>query len=177
MTDHSADHTSDVWEPKLDRMMERDMDEAASFVGRTMDSGEESYARKTMGFHFHCRQQKFDDGRDYYVWRADGRIAGLVGLHHYIWGPRENVWLGWFAVDSKYRRRGVGRRLLSEICKVAGEKGYLKLYVETYSSEVFADARAFYEALGFVETGRIAGYMPDGADMVVYSINIKNSQL
>ncbi|MBI9020695.1 MAG: GNAT family N-acetyltransferase, partial [Verrucomicrobia bacterium] len=124
----------------LDRMAEHEIDEAASFVGRTMDPDEGDFARKTMRFHFQCRKQALDDGRDYYVWHTNGKIAGLVGLHHYIWGPEENVWLGWFALDRAYRRKGAGRRLISEISAIAVKKGYSKLYVETYSSATFADA-------------------------------------
>jgi len=169
MRAHSQSITFELENVTLDRMAKQEVEEAASFISHTMNPDEGGFALRTMRFHFQCRQQALDDGRDYYAWHANGKIAGLVGLHHYVWGPDENVWLGWFALDRAYRRNGIGRRLISEISAIALEKGYSKLYVETYSSATFADARAFYEATGFSETGRIANYMPDGAAMVVYS--------
>ncbi|OHB63559.1 MAG: hypothetical protein A2Y76_02525 [Planctomycetes bacterium RBG_13_60_9] len=153
-------------------MGEPNVEEAAALVTRAMNADEGRWATKTMRFHFECRRHQLDDGRIYYVWRQGGGIKGLVGLHHVIWGPEENVWLAWFAVDPDSQGRGLGRRLLAEIEQVAAGKGYWKLLVETYEHEDFAKARRFYENNGFRETGRVANYLSDGSAMIVYAKRI-----
>lgn len=156
-------------EIQLKEMVEEDAKEAADLVARAMNPDEGQWALETMRFHFDCARLRSEDGRAYFVWRDETSIRGLVGLHHYVWGPSENVWLGWFAVGRGFRRKRVGTQLMKQIERIAREKGYKKLFVETYSSDGFADARRFYVDVGFEETGRIADYMPDGSDMIVYA--------
>ena len=79
-------------------MDEADIEAAAALVGRAMNPDEGRWADRTMRFHFGCRQHGIDDGRIYSVWRQGGEVRGLVGLHHVLWGPEQNVWLAWFAV-------------------------------------------------------------------------------
>ncbi len=95
-------------------------------------------------------------------------ISGIVGLHFYHWGPAENVWLAWFAVDPELRGTGLGNILLKFIIEQAQNRGYLKLYIETYSTPEFAAARTFYEAHGFERIGNVESYLPNGGDMVVF---------
>lgn len=153
-------------------MNELDLGEAAVLVARAMNADEGRWAERTMRFHFGCRRHRLDDGRMYYVWKRAGVIHGLVGLHHVIWGPEQNVWLAWFAVDPACQGQGLGRRLLAAVEEVAVEKGYRKLLVETYQHEDFEKARRFYESNGFRETGRIANYLSDGSAMVIYAKTI-----
>jgi GNAT superfamily N-acetyltransferase len=177
----------------LEPMREQDVDEAAALVARAMNPDEGRWAARTMLFHFGCKAHGLDDGRSYLVWtsarreplgrttssvepRQGGAIAGLVGLHHTIWGPEENVWLAWFAVDPVCQGQGLGRRLLAAIEEVAARLGYRKLLVETYEHEDFAKARRFYERNGFQQAGRIGGYLRDGSAMLVYAKSIGQSE-
>ena len=153
-------------------MNESDVEPAAALVARAMNADEGRWAVRTMRFHFGCRRHELDDGRRYYAWKEGDAIAGLVGLHHVIWGPEQNVWLAWFAVDPARQGRGLGRELLAAVEKIAAGEGYRKLLVETYEHEDFAKARRFYESNGFSEVGRIAGYLRDGSAMVVYAKSI-----
>lgn len=153
----------------LEDMVESDISEAVLFIGENMNPKEGKYADETMQFYFQCKKQKHNDGRSYYLWRNNGAIKGFVGLHNYIWGPKDNVWLGWFAVEKSCRRNGVGTQLMKRIEKIALQKGYKKFYIETYSSETFEAANEFYRKVGFKEVGNIPDYMPDGADMIVYN--------
>ena len=60
------------------------------------------------------------------------------------------------AVDSNWRRRGIGSRLISETitaCKAAGVK---KIYLEVRDSN--EAARSFYSRVGFTEAGRRRQY-------------------
>ncbi len=159
--------------PQLEAMAEADIDEACLLVSEAMNENEGRWARATMLHHFGCRRHGLDDGRSYFVWRRDGAIRGLVGLHHYVWGPEENVWLSWLAVHPDHQRQGIGSKLMADIEGKAAERGYTKLFVETYDHPDFDVARAFYAAVGFDEAGRVRRYLPDGSDMVVYGKELK----
>ena len=149
-------------------MSAKELDTAVELIAAAMNCHEADWARATMEFHFECLRHKLSDGRCYYVWKEGDKIMGLVGLHNYIWGPTENVWLAWFAVDPAYQCKGYGARLLAEIEKLAINKGREKLFVETYDSPVFYKARSFYQARGFTESGVVKNYLPDGSSMIVY---------
>jgi len=154
---------------RLMSMTEGDIETAVALVSRAMNADEGRWADRTMRFHFSCRSHALDDGRTYYVWRQDGAIRGLVGLHHVIWGPEQNVWLAWFAVDPQCQGRGLGRTLLAAAEKTATDQGYRQLLVETYEHSNFDKARRFYANNGFCQAGRIAGYLDDGSAMVIYA--------
>jgi len=146
-----------------------DTDAATALVGKAMNKDEGRWAARTMDFHFGCQAHGLDDGRRYYVWKQDGKLRGLVGLHHVLWGPEQNVWLAWFAVSPEEQGRGMGRTLLATIERIAAQQGFRKLLVETYEHADFDKARRFYEGNGFRRTGRISDYLPDGSSMVVYA--------
>jgi len=150
-------------------MDESDVEAAVALISRAMNADEGRWAARTMAFHFGCLRAGLDDGRTYYVCRRGGDIRSLAGLHHVIWGPEDNVWLAWFAVDPDCQGQGLGRRLLASVEKLAAERGYRKLLVETYEHADFDKARRFYTNNGFAEAGRVAGYLPDGSAMVVYT--------
>lgn len=146
-----------------------DIRAVSDLVSVAMNSEEGEQARETLRFHFGCRQHGLDDGRSYYVLASHKGVAGIVGLHRYIWGPPENVWLAWFAVRPELKGAGLGNRLMTAITELALNQGYKKLYVETYSTSEFADARRFYEAKGFAQVGEVTSYLPNDGDMVVYA--------
>jgi ribosomal protein S18 acetylase RimI-like enzyme len=153
----------------MTRMKAGDIRVAAALVGRAMNADEGRWAARTMHFHFACQSHGLDDGRCYYVSKQGGTLRGLVGLHHTVWGPEENVWLAWFAVDPDCQGQGVGRMLLTEIERVAAKQGFRRLLVETYEHPDFDKARRFYKRHGFRRTGQIADYLPDGSSMAVYA--------
>jgi GNAT superfamily N-acetyltransferase len=158
----------------IEPMTEGDCEEAEELVRLSMNDEEACWARETMRFYFACKKEGIDSGREYYVWRRDGKIRGLVGLHRQIWGAEENVWLSWFAVHPEHHRKGTGGTLIDLITEKARQGGYKKLFVETYSSPTFEKARSFYKAKGFSEAGRIADYLPDGAAMIVFVRGIQS---
>lgn len=152
-----------------------DVSACVDLIARAMDANEARYARSTLDFHFECARRGVDDGRRLYVCGADGRIAGMVGLHFYVWGPPENVWLSWFAVDPGRQGCGTGSRLLAAAVGEAVRLGYATMLIETYASPTFAKATRFYLAHGFRVAGTIAGYLPDGSSMVVLSRSIQRA--
>lgn len=154
--------------PQLRPFQQEDLDAAARLVGRAMDAAEEACARASFAEHFALRGQGLSDGRELHVLTLDGALIGIAGLHFYSWGPPQNVWLSWFALAPEHRGQGLGSLLLRRMMELAKEQGYLRLYIETYSSPAFATARTFYSHHGFVPVGVVADYLPDGASMVVY---------
>lgn len=146
-------------------MKEDDLEEAIRLISDSMNSDE-------MEFYFSCNKHDIDSGRQYYVWRDNGQIYGLVGLHRYIWGLEENVWLSWFAVYPDHQGKGIGSALMDAAKEHAARAGYKKLPVETYDGPTFEKARRFYRARGFSETGRIENYLTDGSAMIVFATQI-----
>jgi ribosomal-protein-alanine N-acetyltransferase len=92
---------------------------------------------------------------DFRVAVCDGRIAGFVVGRQLAEGESELLNL---AVDPAFRRRGIGRRLVSAL--TSGHAGSLWLEVR----ESHLDARKFYKTLGFCDAGYRPGYYPDSGE-------------
>ncbi|MFF0609590.1 GNAT family N-acetyltransferase [Nocardia tengchongensis] len=60
-----------------------------------------------------------------------------------------------------YRGRGVASQLLRHILAEAGARGYLRLSLETGSSEFYRPAVRLYERYGFEHCGPFADYAED----------------
>lgn len=161
-------HDVEKYTVHLEVMAREDSDGLVALVHEAMNAIEAECARRTISFHFHCQDAGIDDGRSYFVWKHDGRVCGAAGLQNYLWGPRENVWLTWFAVRPEMQGRGVGTTLLHEVEELARRRGHRKFFVETYRHADFERARRFYEARGFSLFGEVDNYLPDGSAMMVY---------
>ena len=144
---------------------------AVALITKAMNRDEGRWAEKTMLFHFKCQEFGLADGREYYIYFSGSErvgLKGMSGLHHYEWGPEENVWLAWFAVDPAWQGQGLGRKLMALTERKAIQLGYQNLLIETYNQKDFEKARNFYSAVGFKQKGKISGYLPDGSEMIVY---------
>ena len=117
---------------------------------------------------------------DFYYLLAD-RDALCLGLLHY--GELIGYALGYFAggdfhlanlaVDSAYRNRGWGRRLLGRMLRVASAQGASCCALEVRSAN--RAARALYCKAGFRVVGRRAAYYsnpPDDAVLMERNIEI-----
>jgi len=156
----------------IEAMAESDLEESVNLIALAMNKDEAKWARETMEFYFESRKRGINSGREYYVCRDGDKICGLVGLHRYVWGPEENVWLSWFAVHPDRQGEGIGSLLIGTIKEKAVKK-YRKLFVETYTQDTFEKARSFYESKGFSEVGRIENYLSDGSSMVVFGMTLR----
>lgn len=157
---------------QLTPMVSTDSAQVIQLIAHAMNAAEAAQAEATFKGHFSCVSQNIDDGRNYWVLWSRDSIVGVTGLHFYQWGPPENVWLAWFAVDPALQSKGLGVELLSAAMDVAKQRGHSKMFVETYSTSEFERARAFYCSRGFVECGRVAEYLPGGGEMIVFSKNL-----
>jgi GNAT superfamily N-acetyltransferase len=158
---------------QFEPMSEQDTNAVVRLIAEAMNENEGKWAKKTINFHYFCKNHDVDDGRKYIVAKSQGDIVGITGLHNYNWGPEDVTWLGWFAVSPLMQGKKLGYRLMNAAVAAAKEMGYRKIFVETYSTEEFARARAFYEKFGYSEVGHIAGYINQDTHMVVYGLDIK----
>jgi putative acetyltransferase len=60
------------------------------------------------------------------------------------------------------RRQGAGRALLAHILRVARQRGYRELFLETGRHPAFAPAQALYRSVGFRERGPFGAYVDNG---------------
>ncbi len=156
----------------MKEMQKEDTGRVVQIIAEAMNENESRWAKETINFHYFCKDNGKDDGRLYLVAKLDGKIAGVSGLHRYIWGPEDISWLGWFAVHPEYQKKGIGRSMMEKTCEIAKERGFRKLFIETYSDDDFTKGRNFYEKFGFNKVGEIKDYIKDGVDMVVYGRNL-----
>ena len=94
------------------------------------------------------------------VWVAEeaGEVVGASATRT-VADEVEVLTLG---VAPSWRRRGVGRGLMATAMEEAGHAGARQVFLEVRESN--RGARAFYAALGFVESGRRRAYYRDPAE-------------
>jgi N-acetylglutamate synthase-like GNAT family acetyltransferase len=89
-----------------------------------------------------------------WVAEADGELVGLVGIHvsQVLAYDGDAAKVSEIVVDDRYRRRGIGARLMQVAEEEARRRGCVVLFLTT--AERRKDAHAFYRRLGLEETGR-----------------------
>ncbi|MEV6849692.1 GNAT family N-acetyltransferase [Actinoplanes sp. NPDC051411] len=88
-------------------------------------------------------------GGDFLVAELDGHLAGMGGFRR---GPGGDAEVLRVRVHPATRRRGVGRALMTELERRAARAGRHRMCLDTATNQ--PEAMAFYEALGYQETGR-----------------------
>jgi N-acetylglutamate synthase-like GNAT family acetyltransferase len=85
---------------------------------------------------------------------AGGELVGLVGIHvaQVLAYDGDAAKVSEIVVDDRYRRQGIGARLMQVAEEEARRRGCVVLFLTT--AERRKDAHAFYRSLGFEETGR-----------------------
>ncbi len=155
----------------FNEMSASDQVDVLGLIGRAMNLDELEYARQTFDFHFACLSAKgkfaVESNRIFYIAKHHTEIKGVIGLHQYRWGPSENIWLSWFAVEPEWQGQGIGQWMLKKIQNLAVQQGYKKLFIETYGHDTFSRALKFYQKQGFLPAGQIENYLTDGSDMLV----------
>ena len=106
----------------MEEMKKRHAEKVVELISKSMNKKEGNLAKNTIDFHFFCKKNKKDDGRSYFVVKIRDKIIGIAGLHRYIWDYRNIVWLGWFAVDQKFQKQGIGTMMIDKICRIAKKK-------------------------------------------------------
>lgn len=103
-----------------------------------------------------------------WVMREDDRIAGYVCL----WEIGDEVHVTNIAVHPGWRRRGIGRALLSGILEDARRRQVRTVGLEVRPSNT--EARGLYDSFGFKVVGRRKGYYYDtGEDALVMELRLE----
>lgn len=111
---------------------------------------------------FQMLASSFETETFYGVLAADGEeIIGYGG----VTVAADTADIANVAVTEQYRRSGVGTAVLSELCRVAKEKGAEKLFLEVRVSN--AAAMGLYLKIGFKGVYARNRYYPDGEDCLV----------
>src|SRR5262245_1716139 len=79
-------------------------------------------------------------------------VGGVIGDTHMGW-----LFVQYFWIDEKFRRKGFGTRLLGAAEDEARKRGAKNVYLDTFSFQ----AQPFYEKLGYRAFGRLNDY-PSG---------------
>jgi ribosomal-protein-alanine N-acetyltransferase len=86
------------------------------------------------------------------VARAGERVAGFAIMRY----GESRAHLNLLAVDPRYRRQGLGRRMIRWLEETAVVAGIAEIALEVRANN--PGARRFYVALGYVETSLLQGY-------------------
>jgi enterochelin esterase family protein len=87
--------------------------------------------------------------------RREGVLLAVAALKHL---DREHAEVKSMHTVQVARGQGIGRRMLEHLVAVAGQRGYLRLSLETGSMAAFAPARSLYAAAGFTPCAPFADY-------------------
>jgi putative acetyltransferase len=102
-----------------------------------------------LGMHRSKIEIKVDD-------LADGELAGCGALKEL---DHEHAEVKSMKTSMAYLRKGFACEILSRILQVAQTREYLKISLETGSSDAFLPARKLYEQFGFKQCGPFGDYV------------------
>jgi ribosomal-protein-alanine N-acetyltransferase len=104
----------------------------------------------------------------YIVAESDGYIVGYAGL----WRILEEGHITNIAVHPDYRRKGLGKRLLTELMARTSRQGIARFTLEVRRSN--SSAIALYLGMGFLIMGVRPGYYDDNGEdaLIMWHIGI-----
>ncbi len=76
----------------------------------------------------------YENIRDFYVYEANGKVAGCCAIH-ISWEDLAEIKS--LAVNQRYQRRGIGKTLVEACINDARELGAKKVFALTYSRQFF----------------------------------------
>jgi putative acetyltransferase len=92
------------------------------------------------------------------AWSEQGELLGCGALKEI---DARHAEIKSMRTANAHRGKGVGRLLLQHLLRVAHERGYRRLSLETGAQPGFEPARQLYAAHGFEYTGPFEGYVED----------------
>ncbi len=103
-------------------------------------------------YAFNVEATGLADGRMLTIRAVDAAGHLIAGLSGWTWGGCAYVDVLW--VHAQFRRQGLGTRLMDAAEQEAAARGCTLIVLSTHTFQ----APAFYEARGYVETGRTRDY-------------------
>lgn len=88
----------------------------------------------------------------------EGTLAGCVALKELDPGHGE---IKTMRTCAAARGQGVAHTMVEHLLRVAGDRGYTRLSLETGVEDYFAPARRLYRRHGFTECPAFGSYLPD----------------
>lgn len=102
---------------------------------------------------------------------ADGAESSLAGYACY--GPiactAGSFDLYWVVVHPSQQGRGLGRRLVAEVERLAALDGGRKVYIETSSRPQYEPTRAFYQRCGYTLEAHLPDFYAAGDGKLIYN--------
>ncbi len=112
---------------------------------------------------------KLDKKDEVYVAFRGEELVGVIGYFRDYFSTDYSYSLGWFGVRRKFKRNGIGTKLLKKVERnlKAMRDINRKLFVSTEDSN--KEAKSFYTENGFRTEGVIRDYYGDGEDQLIMS--------
>lgn len=101
-------------------------------------------------------------------------INEVVGYYILKW--RRNTRVGWLysiAVDLDHHRKGFGGMMLLDAIEESWWMGFKRLKLEV--SDINPGAYQLYKKHGFVDTGFVDSYYPDGSNAIKMELKLRDS--
>jgi ribosomal protein S18 acetylase RimI-like enzyme len=100
--------------------------------------------------------KRFDTGHEmWFGYKESGELKGYVTLKPLFPGYK-HCELYWLAVKKKYQGRGIGKKLVGFVEKLAKKMGFRKVCL--YTGKNMVNTRAFYEKLDYKKINEFPGY-------------------
>jgi ribosomal protein S18 acetylase RimI-like enzyme len=112
---------------------------------------------------------KLDKKDEVYIAFRDEELVGVIGYFRDYFSTDYSYSLGWFGVKRKFRRNGIGTKLLRKVERdlKAMKDINRKLFVSTEDGN--KEAKGFYTEKDFRTEGVIRDYYGDGEDQLIMS--------
>jgi len=105
------------------------------------------FARRYYERFFSDKSDEMTEKDKIYVALLEDEPVGVIGYCRDYFSTDYSYWLGWFSVKKKFRRNGIGTKLLRKVEKDLKAMRRKKLFVSTEDSN--KEAKSFYTANGF----------------------------
>jgi ribosomal protein S18 acetylase RimI-like enzyme len=148
---------------------------------RTLVVGDSETVRQLVGSTGFFRQDEIEvavelvddrltkgDASDYHFLFADvgGTTAGYA-CYGAISCTLGSFDLYWIAVDRRFQRQGIGRKLLEETERLIASCDGRQIYIETSGRPQYAPTRAFYEQCGYSVVAVLSDFYDRNDDKVI----------
>lgn len=129
--------------------------------------GEEPYQKSYVFQKKNYRSYISNPDKIIYFAYADGQLAGQIDINKHWNGY---AWIDDFAVDTRFRRRGIGRAMMRKAVNWAKAKYLPGIMLESQNNNV--PACRFYENFGFklrgFDTNLYKGLIPNTDEIALY---------
>ena len=139
---------------------------------RKYERYDEEYSKRYFDKYFSGDKAVREDTA--FVAAVEGRVVGMIGYCNDYFSTDYSYWLGWFAVNKKFRGYDdgvVARELLNKVESELRDYDVRRLFVSTDDKN--GRAINFYVKHGFRFEARLRNYYHEGEDQIILSKSLK----